>query len=569
MINFKKVIAYKISKVIDIDEKEIEGYIEVPSNKEMGDYSFPCFRLAKVLKESPQIIAEELKEKLIFENDEITKVEVVNGYLNFFINNLQLVKEVLKEIDEKKEKYGSSDMGKGKNVVVDYSSPNIAKPFHIGHLRSTVIGNSLYKTYKFLGYNCIGINHLGDYGTQFGKLIEGYKRWGSEYNIEENPIDELTKIYVRINNLCKEDESVLEECRSNFKKLEEKDEYCVKLWNKFRELSLKEFQRIYDLLDVHFDSLNGEAFYSDKMDEVIDILEKTGRLVESEGARVIELEEKKIPPCIIQKSNGSTTYATRDLAAILYRARNYDFDKALYLTSYEQILHFNQVFEVAKLLGLDEKYTNNLIHVPFGMIQLKSGKMSTREGNVVKLEDLLKESISRVKEIIEKKNPELEDKEKIAETIGIGAVIFNDLYNSRMKDEIFDWDEMLNFNGETGPYLQYIYVRTNSILKKAGYIPELKDVDAQELNDEGAINIIKILYSFDDVIKQAAEKNEPYVIARYLINLAQAFSSYYNDHKIIVDDKKIQNSRLYITYGVNLVLKTGAMLLGMKMPERM
>lgn len=569
MINFKKVIAYKISKVIDIDEKEIEGYIEVPSNKEMGDYSFPCFRLAKVLKKSPQIIAEELKEKLIFENEEITKVEVVNGYLNFFINNLQLVKEVLKEIDEKKEKYGSSDIGKGKNVVVDYSSPNIAKPFHIGHLRSTVIGNSLYKTYKFLGYNCIGINHLGDYGTQFGKLIEGYKRWGSEYNIEENPIDELTKIYVRINNLCKEDESVLEECRSNFKKLEEKDEYCVKLWNKFRELSLKEFQRIYDLLDVHFDSLNGEAFYSDKMDEVINILEKTGRLVESEGARVIELEEKKIPPCIIQKSNGSTTYATRDLAAILYRARNYDFDKALYLTSYEQILHFNQVFEVAKLLGLDEKYTNNLIHVPFGMIQLKSGKMSTREGNVVKLEDLLKESISRVKEIIEKKNPELEDKEKIAETIGIGAVIFNDLYNSRMKDEIFDWDEMLNFNGETGPYLQYIYVRTNSILKKAGYIPELKDVDAQELNDEGAINIIKILYSFDDVIKQAAEKNEPYVIARYLINLAQAFSSYYNDHKIIVDDKKVQNSRLYITYGVNLVLKTGAMLLGMKMPERM
>lgn len=569
MINFKKVIAYKISKVIDIDEKEIEGYIEVPSNKEMGDYSFPCFRLAKVLKKSPQIIAEELKEKLIFENEEITKVEVVNGYLNFFINNLQLVKEVLKEIDEKKDKYGSSDMGKGKNVVVDYSSPNIAKPFHIGHLRSTVIGNSLYKTYKFLGYNCIGINHLGDYGTQFGKLIEGYKRWGSEYNIEENPIDELTKIYVRINNLCKEDESVLEECRNNFKKLEEKDEYCVKLWNKFRELSLKEFQRIYDLLDVHFDSLNGEAFYSDKMDEVINILEKTGRLVESEGARVIELEEKQIPPCIIQKSNGSTTYATRDLAAILYRARNYDFDKALYLTSYEQILHFNQVFEVAKLLGLDEKYTNNLIHVPFGMIQLKSGKMSTREGNVVKLEDLLKESISRVKEIIEKKNPELEDKEKIAETIGIGAVIFNDLYNSRMKDEIFDWDEMLNFNGETGPYLQYIYVRTNSILKKAGYIPELKDVDAQELNDEGAINIIKILYSFEDVIKQAAEKNEPYIIARYLINLAQAFSSYYNDHKIIVDDKKVQNSRLYITYGVNLVLKTGAMLLGMKMPERM
>ena len=418
LLQFAQMSSIYLKNTFNMDRNPTVGLLNIGTEETKGN---------ELIKESYKLLkekAEELKEKLIFENDEITKVEVVNGYLNFFINNLQLVKEVLKEIDEKKEKYGSSDMGKGKNVVVDYSSPNIAKPFHIGHLRSTVIGNSLYKTYKFLGYNCIGINHLGDYGTQFGKLIEGYKRWGSEYNIEENPIDELTKIYVRINNLCKEDESVLEECRSNFKKLEEKDEYCVKLWNKFRELSLKEFQRIYDLLDVHFDSLNGEAFYSDKMDEVIDILEKTGRLVESEGARVIELEEKKIPPCIIQKSNGSTTYATRDLAAILYRARNYDFDKALYLTSYEQILHFNQVFEVAKLLGLDEKYTNNLIHVPFGMIQLKSGKMSTREGNVVKLEDLLKESISRVKEIIEKKNPELEDKEKIAELVQLYLMIY-------------------------------------------------------------------------------------------------------------------------------------------------
>ena len=568
MINFKNVIAEKIAKQIDMSKEQIEEYIEIPSNKEMGDYSFTCFKLAKELKKSPQIIATELKESLSFEENEISKIEVVNGYLNFFICKPVLIKEVFKEIDIKKENYGSSKLGEGKNVVIDYSSPNIAKPFHIGHLRSTVIGNSLYKIHKFLGYNCIGINHLGDYGTQFGKLIEGYKRWGNEYNIEENPIDELTKIYVRINELCKEDESVLEECRNNFKKLEDGDEECVLLWTKFKDLSLKEFQRIYDLLDIHFDSFNGEAFYSDKMPEVVEILEKTGRLVESEGARVIELGEQ-MPPCLIEKTNGSTTYATRDLAAILYRARTYDFDKALYLTSYEQILHFKQVFEVAKLLGIDEKYTKNLVHVPFGMVQLKSGKMSTREGNIIKLEDLLNESISRVKAIMETKNPNLEDKDKIAEIIGIGAVIFNDLYNSRVKDEIFDWDEMLNFNGETGPYLQYIYVRTNSILKKAGYVPKIEEIDYEQLNDKGAIDIIKLLYRFEDTIKQSAEKYEPYIISRYLIELAQAFSSYYNNNKIITDNKKEQDARLYLTYSVNIVLNSGANLLGMKMPERM
>lgn len=569
MTNFKNIIANEIAKIANIEVKEIEEYIEVPSNKEMGDYSFPCFKLAKALKKAPQMIANELKEELKFDKNYILKVEVVNGYLNFFVNPVELTRTVLNEINKKKEQYGSSNIGNSKNIVIDYSSPNIAKPFHIGHLRSTVIGNSLYKIYKFLGYNCIGINHLGDYGTQFGKLIEGYKRWGDEYNIEEEPIDELTKIYVRINNLCKEDESVLEECRNNFKKLEDKDEYYVKLWSKFRELSLKEFQRIYDLLDVKFDSLNGEAFYSDKMSEIVDILDTNNKLVESEGARVVKLEDKQMPPCIIEKSNGSTTYATRDLAAILYRARTYDFDKAIYLTSYEQILHFKQVFEVAKLLGIDEKYTNNLVHIPFGMVQLKTGKMSTREGNIIKLEDLLKESISRVEKIMEVKNPDLENKEEIAKIIGIGAVIFNDLYNSRVKDEIFDWDEILNFNGETGPYLQYIYVRTNSILQKAGYIPKFENIDFEQLNDSSSINIVKLLYSFDDAIKQSAEKYEPYIIARYLINLAQAFSSYYNDHKIIVEDKKVQDSRLFLTYCVNIVLKSGAGLLGMKMPERM
>lgn len=569
MIDFTKIIAEEIAKQIGLDTNEIKGFIEIPSNKDMGDYSFPCFKLAKELRKAPQTIATELKEKLEFDESTISKVEVVGGYLNFFVNSEAIAKSVFEEIDTKKENYGSSNIGEGKNIVIDYSSPNIAKPFHIGHLRSTVIGNSLYKIYKKLGYNCIGINHLGDYGTQFGKLIEGYKRWKDEYNIEENPIDELTKIYIRINNLCKEDESVLEACRDNFKKLEEKDEYCTVLWEKFRKLSLKEFQKVYDLLDIHFDSLNGEAFYSDKMQEIIDILDRSGKLVESEGARVINLDDKQMPPCLIEKSNGSTTYATRDLAAIMYRARTYNFDKALYVTSYEQILHFRQIFEVAKLLGLDEKYIDGLTHIPFGMVQLKTGKMSTREGNIIKLEDLLNEAISRSKEIMDTKNPDLENKDEIAKIIGIGAVIFNDLYNSRIKDEIFDWDEMLNFNGETGPYLQYIYVRTNSIIQKAGYIPELKNVDFSELRNENADKIIKMLYEFENTIKLSAEKYEPYIIARYLIDLAQAFSSFYNNYKIISDDKNAQDARLYLTYCVNIVLKSGAELLGMKMPEKM
>lgn len=569
MINFKQKIAEQIAQKVDLPEEEIISYIEVPSDEKMGDFAFPCFKLAKNLKKAPQIIAEELKQNLQFEENLIQKVEVVSGYLNFYIAPQAYVTTVLQEINESKENYGKSTMGNGKNIVIDYSAPNIAKPFHIGHLRSTVIGSAIYKTYNFLGYHSIGINHLGDYGTQFGKLIEGYKRWGAEYNIEENPIDELTKIYVRINELCNEDEEVLTECRNNFKKLEDKEPYYVELWEKFRSLSLKEFQRVYDLLQVNFDSWNGEAFYSDKMQEVIDILKEKNLLVLSEGAMVVDLSEKNMPPCIIEKTNGSSTYATRDLAAILYRARNYDFNKAIYVTSYEQILHFKQIFEVAKLLNLPEKYTNNLVHVPFGMVQLKTGKMSTREGNVIKLEDLLKEAINRVLKIIEEKNPNLENKEEIAKKIGIGAVIFNDLYNSRIKDEIFDWDAMLNFNGETGPYMQYIYVRTKSLLEKAGYLPEISDVDFSKLLDESSLRIVKLLYAFQDTLVQSAEKYEPYILARYLIHLAQSFSSFYNENKIIGEEKSVQDARLYLTYCVGLVLKVGANLLGIQMPEKM
>ncbi len=568
MLDFKEKISEEISKITKIDKNELYEYIEMPSDNKMGDYAFPCFRLAKTMKKSPQIIANELKDGISLGN-EFEKVEVINGYINFFVNNKKLVENVLEEVEEKRENYGSSEIGEGKNIVIDYSSPNIAKPFHIGHLRTTILGNSLYKMYKFLNYNCVGINHLGDWGTQFAKLIEGYKRWGTEYDIENNPIEELTKIYIRINDLCKEDESVLEQCRDNFKKLEDGDEYCVKIWQKFRELSLKEFQRIYDLLDIQFDSWNGEAFYTDKMQEVKDILEKNNKLVESEGARVVDLSKEDMPPCIIEKSNGSTTYATRDLAAILYRARTYNFDKALYVTSYEQILHFKQVFETAKYLDLDEKYTNGLVHVPYGMVMLKTGKMSTRDGNVVKIEDLLKEAIAKVKIIIENKNPELENKEDIATKVGIGAVIFNDLYNSRIKDEIFDWDIMLNFNGETGPYMQYIYVRTKSVLEKVGYIPKLKDVNLDKLLNEDSVKVIKLLYQFNDKIMQAIEKYEPYIVARYLIEVAKTYSSFYNNNKIICDDKEVQDARIYLTYATGIVLKTGAALLGIKMPDKM
>ena len=570
MIEIKEIIAQEISKATDIEKEEIKKYIEIPVNEENGDYAFPCFKLAKTLKKAPQIIATEIKEKIEIDSNWIQKMEVVGGYINFYINTNTLAKEVLSEIDNKKEKYGSSEKGKGKNIIVEYSSPNIAKEFHIGHLRTTVIGAAFYNIYKYLGYNTIGINHLGDYGTQFGKMIEGYKRWGTEYNLEENPIEELTKMYIRINDLCKQDEKVLEACRDNFKKLEEGDEYCTKLWNKFKELSLKEFYKTYDMLGVKFDSLNGESFYSDKMPEVIQLLEKSGKLIESQGAKIVDLEDKGIStPCIIEKSNGSTTYATRDLAAILYRARTYDYDKCIYVVAYEQNLHFKQVFEVAKLLGLDKKYTDGLIHIAYGMTRVSSGRMSTREGNVVKVNELLNEAISRVKDIIEEKNPNMENKEENARKIGIGAVIYNNLCTTLIKDQIFDWNTVLNFNGETGPYIQYIYVRTKSVLEKAGYKPSINEIDITKLQDKESKKIIKTLYNFENTLETVIEKNETSILARYLIELAQSYSNFYNENKILGEEKDVQDARIYLTYAVGNVLKIGAKLLGIEMPDKM
>ena len=568
MIQFKNEIAKEISKATEIEQNEIEGYIEIPKDQNNGDYAFPCFRLAKTLKKAPQAIAEEIKEKIEIDNNIIEKIEVLGGYINFYMNKKLLAKEVLEEIASKEE-YGKSEIGKGKNIIVEYSSPNIAKPFHIGHLRTTLIGNSLYRIYKYLGYNTTGINHLGDYGTQFGKMIEAYKMWGEEYDLTVDPINKLMDMYVRINDLCKADENVLERCRENFRLLEAGDKYCTDLWNKFKDVSMVEFEKIYDILNVKFDSYNGEAFYSDKIDEVIQILEEKGVLVESEGAKIVDLTDVGIKtPCIVQKANGSSIYATRDLAAIMYRAKTYDFDKCLYVVAYEQNLHFKQIFAVAKYL-VDEKYVKGLEHVSYGMVALPSGKMSTRLGNVVKIEELINGTIEKAEEIIAEKNPDLEEKEEVVKKVGIGAIVYNTLSTANIKDQIFDWNTALNFQGETGPYIQYTYVRTQSVLSKVEEMPKFEDINIEKLQDEYSINVLKTIYNFEDILTQVTNKEEPSILARYLIDLAKAFSNFYNENKIIGEEKELQDARIYLTSAVGKVLKIGGYLLGMEMPNKM
>ena len=568
MIQFKNEIAKEISKATEIEQSEIEGYIEIPKDQNNGEYAFPCFRLAKTLKKAPQAIAEEIKEKIEIDNNVVEKIEVLGGYINFYINKKLLAKEVLEEIANNEE-YGKSEIGKGKNIIVEYSSPNIAKPFHIGHLRTTLIGNSLYRIYKYLGYNTTGINHLGDYGTQFGKMIEAYKMWGQEYDLTIDPINKLMDMYVRINDLCKSDENVLEKCRENFRLLEAGDKYCTDLWNKFKDVSMVEFEKIYDILNVKFDSYNGEAFYSDKIDEVIQKLEEKGVLIESEGAKIVDLTDVGIKtPCIVQKANGSSIYATRDLAAIMYRAKTYDFDKCLYVVAYEQNLHFKQIFAVARYL-VDEKYVKGLEHVSYGMVALPTGKMSTRLGNVVKIEDLINGTIEKAEEIIAEKNPDLEEKEEVAKKVGIGAIVYNTLSTANIKDQIFDWNTALNFQGETGPYIQYTYVRTQSVLSKVEEMPKFEDIKIEKLQDEYSINVLKTIYNFEDILTQVTNKEEPSILARYLIDLAKAFSNFYNENKIIGEEKELQDARIYLTNAVGKVLKIGGYLLGMEMPTKM
>lgn len=565
-MDFKEEIALGIAKVVNLNAEEIKSYIEIPKEESNGDYAFPCFKLAKELRQSPVKIAANIKENIEINQDVISKIEDVNGYLNFFVSKEEIIKTTINKFKLQKENYGKSEIGKGKTVIVEYSSPNIAKPFHIGHLKTTIIGNSLYRIYQYLGFNTIGINHLGDYGTQFAKLIEGYKRWGNEYDFETEPIDKLADIYKRINEACEQDEAVLEQCRETFKRLEDGDEYCTELWNRFKELSLKEFNKIYDLLGIKFDSLKGEAFYANKKDEIISLLEKSGKLTESHGAKIVDLKEEGIDtPCIIQKADGTSIYATRDLAAILYRAKTYDFDKCLYVVGEEQSLYFKQIFAIAKILGVDEKYVKGLEHVNYGMIRLPEGKMSSRKGNFVKVTDLLNEAITKSMNIIESRD--IANKELVAKQVGIGAIIFDDLAESRVKNQVFDLNAALNFNGETGPYIQYMAVRTKSVLEKAGYIPE--EINESKITDDASIKIIKLIDNFYNIIIQAMEKSEPSIISKYLIELAKSYSYFYGQNKIICEDKELQDARLYITYMTKVILTNGLGLLGIEVPDKM
>jgi len=569
MIDFKENIAQKISEVTNIDKEELKTYIEIPPNSDLGDYAFPCFKLAKSLRKAPPVIASEIKEAIKLDDGSIEKIEIVGGYLNIYINKASLAETVLKEVAQKQEKYGSSNIGMGKNVVIDYSAPNIAKPFHIGHLRSTVIGGALYKIYNFLGYNSVGINYLGDWGLQFGKVMAGYDMWKDEYDFSQSEIQAILKIYVRFCQEEKEKPELTELAREYFKRLEDGEEKEVETWKWIRRISLENYQKTYNLLNSKFDSYNGESYYNDKMDAVVDELREKGLLKESEGAQVVDLSEYDMPPCIIITSAGTTIYATRDLASLKDRINKYDFDKAIYVVGNEQRLHFKQVFKVLELMGYPE-YARKCEHVPFGLVVDKDGeKIGSRKGNSIFLEDILKEAIQKVEKIIDEKNPGLEDKEEVARKVGVGAIIFNDLSNSRIKDEIFDWDMLLNFQGETGPYIQYIYVRTRSLLEKAGYVPDLENINFSKLQEKEAVETLKLLYRFNEFVTLAADKNEPSIISRYLIDVAQNFSTFYNEHKIITEDKAVQDARLALTYAVGTVLKSGVTLLGMEMPNKM
>ena len=573
MEEMKKYIASVIYKALennDIKIEEIEEKVETPKDKKNGDFAYPCFNLAKVFRKSPVMIGQELELK-ITADDKISKVENVNGFLNFYLNSDNITKKTLDNIVNLGENYGKSNEGNGVNIIVEYSSPNIAKPFHLGHFRNTVLGKALYDLYETLGYNVTGINHLGDWGRQFGIIIEGYKRFKDEYNFDENPLDALSDIYVRMNKICKEDEAQMDIARENFKKLEQGDEETIRLWKYFRDVSLKEYNRIYDILGSKFDSYNGEAFYNDKMDEVIQILDKKGVLKDSQGAKVVEVSDN-MPPCIVLKSNGSTIYATRDLAAILYRARTYDFTKCIYITATEQILHFKQIFEVAKYL-VDEKYQKGLKHVTYGMIRLKTGKMSTREGNVVYINDLIEEAIKKSKDIILAKNPELENIDEVAKKIGVGALIFNYLKSGKNKDIIFDLDDTLRFDGETGPYIQYTYCRTKSILEKVGFDIanlDINSINYSKLSTPQEVELVKQLQKYEDTIKKSAQEYEPSILARYLIEVATLFSRFYNECSVAnEEDEKTKQARCVLVYATSVVIKNGLKILGIECPDKM
>lgn len=564
MINFKE----EVKEIIlgfdtGLTEKEISDLIEIPPNSDMGDYAFPVFKLAKTFRKAPNLIAEELAKKE-FNNENIKKIVNVGPYVNFFVDNSKLVESVLTETV--KDDFGSSHIGVGKNVVFDFSSTNIAKPFHIGHLRSTVIGNAIRNIMKYQGFNTTGVNYIGDYGTQFGMMISAYLKWGDEDKINADPIKELLNLYVKYNKVAKEDETYMDEARDWFDKLEKKDSTAVKLWSWFREISLKEFQRVYDLLGVEFDNFNGESFHSQFIGDALEAIDKKNLLEESDGAMIINLDDENLPPVLIKKSNGSSTYLTRDIATAMYRKKTYDFYKNVYVVASQQKLHFEQLRAVLKKMGFD--WWNDCEHVSFGMVSMKDGSMKTREGKVIFLEDVLNRAIDKTKSIIEERNPNLENKEEVAKQVGVGAVIFQDLFNNRIKDYTFDWDQVLNFDGETGPYTQYTFARSCSILDKGEF--ELKDNSKFDLLvDDTEIDIVKHLSKFEEVLLNATEKYEPSFLTRYTVELAKLFNKFYANCPINTVEDELKYQRLYLTYSVNKCLKLSLSLLGIEAPVRM
>ena len=573
MIDFKKEIAEIIAKNLEgLTEDEIKSMIEIPQDQSMGDYAFPCFRLAKTMRKAPNLIAAELAEKLQGEKL-FSEVSPVNAYVNMFVSREEMMKSTVSEVLEEKENFGRSDIGGNKKVIVEFSSPNIAKPFHIGHIRSTVIGNSLSKIYDALGYDVFKINHLGDYGTQFGKMICAYRRWGNREDVINSPIKTLLGYYTKFHVEVEEHPELEDEARAIFTKLEQGSKEEVELWQWFREESLKEFQRVYDMLGIEFDSYNGESFYSDKMPRFEKELLDKGLLQESKGAQVVDLEEYKLGTALIKKSDGSSLYITRDIAAAVYRKENYDFYKNIYVVATQQNLHFQQLFKIIELMGYD--WANQCVHVPFGMVRLEEGTMSTRHGRLVFLEDVLNGAIEKTREIIEEKNPNIENLEEITSQVGIGAVVFNELSNNRIKDYTFKWDQILNFDGETGPYVQYTHARCASLLRKAGEDIVAKAQDPKNVDfallakSDSAYELTKLIYAFPGVVEQAGEKYEPSIITRHIIDIAQCFNKFYHDEHIIVDDEVEKTSKIALVIATKRVIATGIGLLGMKAPERM
>ena len=559
----KQLIASELAKVIDsLDQTAISNLLEQPKSSDLGDIAFPAFSLAKVERKAPQSIAADIAEKI--DPSHFEKVVATGPYVNFFLNKAKISDQVIKEVIKEGADYGQQNEGQGGNITIDLSSPNIAKPFSVGHLRSTVIGDALSNIFRKMGYNTIKINHLGDWGKQFGLLMVAYKKWGNKEAVEANPIDELLQLYVRINSEIENDPALDDEGRLWFKKLEDGDPEATELWQWFRDESLVEFNRIYELLGVEFDSLNGEAFYNDKMDEAVKILEDKGLLKESKGASIVDLDDVNLPPAMIKKSDGATLYITRDIATAMYRARTYNFVKNVYVVGQEQSNHFRQLKAVLKKMGFD--WSDDMIHVDFGLVTKNRQKLSTRKGNIILLEPTLQEAISRAKAQIEEKNPNLENKEAVAHAVGVGAVKFYDLKTDRRNGYDFDLEAMVSFEGETGPYVQYAYARIQSILRKADFKPSL---DANyNLNDAESWEIIKLIQDFARVVKRASDNFEPSLIAKYAISLAQAFNKYYA-HTRILDETPERDSRLALSYTTAVVLKEALRMLGVEAPEKM